>query len=409
MLTPSVRRFPLHLALGILIAGGLASCGDRELGWPACDLEAGLESGPVVGFLPAERAVITFETRGLETTALEYGVAGSAEIRRLPALVQHKRHRFELQGIQPGQSYWYRISRGASVPLRTYELRAPPTDAEAPVRLVALGDFGCGCLPQMRLIRLIESLDPDAVLALGDVAYPRGTRKQVRGRFLRPFGNLLARIPFYAVLGNHDIRTDGGMPLLERLTLPEATPEGGETFYGVNLGCVSLLALDSEHDVRRDAAQVRWLASELAKPQARWRMVMAHRPVYSAGRHGADRRLHDAIVPVMDQYAPDFFLSGHDHNYQRSHPLHGGVRTTDGSGTTYIVSGGGGHELYDVRASDPRFASLISAHHICVLDCAPDHVRIRAIDLEGKVIDAFEHRRPIQRPHVATYAEGVER
>jgi 3',5'-cyclic AMP phosphodiesterase CpdA len=50
--------------------------------------------------------------------------------------------------------------------------------------------------------------------------------------------------------------------------------------------------------------------------------VFFHHSLYSSARHVDDvNDLRTSLVPVMDEYAIDFVLSGHDHFYARSYPL----------------------------------------------------------------------------------------
>ena len=65
-----------------------------------------------------------------------------------------------------------------------------PALARAPV-IVAAGDIACGgdpCTPERRTARLIRSIGPRAVLALGDLQYPDGSLEDFRSSYDRTWG-----------------------------------------------------------------------------------------------------------------------------------------------------------------------------------------------------------------------------
>ncbi len=58
-----------------------------------------------------------------------------------------------------------------------------------------------------------------------------------------------------------------------------------------------------------------------ANPMARWKIVMWHYSIYSAGNHAADspiRAIRRDFIPVMDEYDIDLTLMAHDHVYTRT-------------------------------------------------------------------------------------------
>ena len=63
-----------------------------------------------------------------------------------------------------------------------------------------------------------------------------------------------------------------------------------------------------------------------------------------------------ALAPLFDRFSVDLVVQGHNHQYERTNPIRGGVSTTaapDGAtveparnGTTYICCGSGGRPRY---------------------------------------------------------------
>lgn len=76
-------------------------------------------------------------------------------------------------------------------------------------------------------------------------------------------------------------------------------------------------------------------------------------------------------------------LSGHDHNYQRIFQRN----------MTYIVTGGGGRDLYPVGACPPGTTEPLVAndtdHHFLVLTIKPGSIGVEAIAADGTLIDSF--------------------
>ncbi len=78
-----------------------------------------------------------------------------------------------------------------------------------------------------------------------------------------------------------------------------------------------------------EGAQRRWLEAELASSRANpdldWIVVCMHQVVVSTVDkfNGADRGIRESWVPLFDRYGVDLVLCGHEHHYERSHPIRG--------------------------------------------------------------------------------------
>jgi Esterase-like activity of phytase/Calcineurin-like phosphoesterase/Purple acid Phosphatase, N-terminal domain len=101
-----------------------------------------------------------------------------------------------------------------------------------------------------------------------------------------------------------------------------------------------------------------------ANPTARWRIVMFHHTLYSCADHALDPDIlfrRSAYPPVFDEYHVDVVLSGHDHTYERSYQMLGGMpvsRTADSimavnpRGTLYMtLNSGSGSKFYPLNAA----------------------------------------------------------
>jgi hypothetical protein len=78
---------------------------------------------------------------------------------------------------------------------------------------------------------------------------------------------------------------------------------------------------------------------------------------------------------------------GHDHNYQ--HYLKNGVH--------YVISGGGGAPLYDVNKPDPAITQkVVSIENFVSVSVNGKVASVKAISIDGKILDQFELRSSIQ-------------
>ncbi|MDP9072293.1 MAG: metallophosphoesterase [Actinomycetota bacterium] len=60
--------------------------------------------------------------------------------------------------------------------------------------------------------------------------------------------------------------------------------------------------------------------------------MVLHHPPYSSGKHGSTPGARERLEPILARHDVDLVLAGHDHHYERTHPI---------DGVTYVVSGGG--------------------------------------------------------------------
>jgi 3',5'-cyclic AMP phosphodiesterase CpdA len=145
-------------------------------------------------------------------------------------------------------------------------------------------------------------------------------------------------------------------------------------WYAFTAGSVRVISLNNDDVCYQDGgnsyvrgysggAQKRWLERELKAARANrdidWVVVVMHQVVISTADkfNGADRGVREEWVPLFDRYGVDLVVCGHEHHYERSHPIRGqqandtltpipvatDPATVDTSnGTVHMVIGGGG-------------------------------------------------------------------
>lgn len=321
---------------------------------------------------------------------------------------QRRRHALRVTGLQPATEYAYRLLE-AGQEVASGRLRTAPADDRAPVRFAFLGDSGgqpwwvwlqtspafhlparWHWLPPASMVSRIgarvAAAAPDFVLHLGDIVYPRGWHAHYSTGFFRPFADVMAKAPLYAVLGNHDLMDDEGRQTLANLRLPSSDELGDGRCYSFAWGSLRVIALLCEPDLtgayRDEHLAQQFLLRELDRHSEPWVIVASHLPIRSASRQKNNGPLMATLLPALAEHQVSLYLSGHDHCYQRFGPSE-----RDG-GMTLVVSGGGGKSLYETRP-DPAAAVLQSQYHWCSAEIATDRLSVRAHGVDGGLIDSF--------------------
>jgi hypothetical protein len=277
-----------------------------------------------------------------------------------------------IDGLDPGTRYCHRLESPGGPLTHWASMRTPPSHGTgARGRFVVLGDSGNGSNEQRELARRIESLDLDMILFASDIAYPDGAHDELQSRFFDVYDSVFRRVPVYAAIGNHERESPGAQPFERSLVLP-----GNERFYSLDWGDVHFIVLDTTHI---GAAQAAWLERDLAANTRAIRVVLGHHPPVTSARRGPSRAYLEWFVPILERHRVELVLSGHEHHYERSIPIRG---------VTYVVTGGGGADLYPVGSSW-HTARARSVHHFVLIDVEGSRLTSSAIDISGRVFDRF--------------------
>ena len=198
----------------------------------------------------------------------------------------------------------------------------------------------------------------------------RTTRRSARNR------------PWMPAPGNHENERGNGPIGYQAFQTYFATPrQPGQTdvtrglWYAFTVGSVRVIFLANDDVCLQDGgdsyvhgysngAQKAWLANGVARRPGRdrdidWIVVCMHQVAISTADqfNGADLGIRQEWLPLFDQYGVDLVVCGHEHHYERSHPIRGrqanatltpipaSTRTDvidTSKGTVHMVIGGGG-------------------------------------------------------------------
>jgi hypothetical protein len=187
--------------------------------------------------------------------------------------------------------------------------------------------------------------------------------------------------PWMPSPGNHENELGNGpigyQAYQTYFSVPEAAGQTEVTkglWYAFTAGSVRVVSIANDDICYQDGgnsyvrgysagAQKVWLEQELAAARADrdidWIVVCMHQVAISTADkfNGADLGVREEWVPLFDKYGVDLVVCGHEHHYERSHPIRGqeanqtltpipAATATDvidtTKGTVHMVIGGGG-------------------------------------------------------------------
>jgi hypothetical protein len=285
-------------------------------------------------------------------------------------------YRATLSGLKFDETYTYRVTlNGQTIADATFQTRTKKPQT----RFAVFGDCGTGSGQQAEIAYQVSLHNPQFVLVTGDNVYVRGQENEYRKNFF-PFyltpeaspqtgAPLMRSIPFYMLLGNHDVyssnldKYDDGLAYFYYNDLPLNAPVPKETIvaegadektkafkkntsprypkmanFSFDYGNVHIACLDANDYINPlDLTLIEWLKNDLRNSTADWKIVSFHQPGFNTSKAHYDYQRMRLLAPVLEKLGVDMVLNGHVHNYQRSVPLKF-EPLTDASGYNYIIS-----------------------------------------------------------------------
>ena len=163
---------------------------------------------------------------------------------------------------------------------------------------------------------LIGTLQPAAVLPLGDLQYVAATQADFLGSYDLSWGRFKAIT--HPVAGNHEYLTAGAAGY--RAYFGAAATPAGTTWYSFELGSWHVVVLDATCNkiggCGASSPEQRWLAADLAASTAPCTLALWHQPAFSSSVPGdvpGSLPLWQAVVAG----GADLVLNGHRHQYER--------------------------------------------------------------------------------------------
>ncbi|MFQ6100638.1 MAG: metallophosphoesterase [Anaerolineae bacterium] len=336
---------------------------------PATD--TALVRGPYLQSVTTDSVIVVWETNRPShgevayDATIEYGsVVADAAV--------GTRHAVALTGLAPYAVYHYSIE-SSGVPLSadaTFRTAAGPGQA---FTFVVFGDTRTQHQIHRAVVDRIVAQQPDFAINTGDLV-ANGESLPEWETFFEIEQELMARVPLFPTLGNHERNAPHYFDLFY---LP-----GNEHWYAFDYGDARFVCLqvDGIADFGPGSEQYAWLEATLAANTQPWLFVAFHIPPYSSVQEAFENEVRQPLRPLFERYGVDIVFNGHKHNYERN----------EVNGVTYIVTGGGGAPLYEMREQEPTQAAFALAHHFVLLEVDGHQLKATAISVDGTVLDAFE-------------------
>ncbi|GEP39982.1 hypothetical protein NPS01_36450 [Nocardioides psychrotolerans] len=361
-------------------------------------------------------------------------------------------HHARIGGLRPGTTYRYRIEHGGATGATAASgtFRTAPEKPEA-FRFAAFGDMGVNAAAAAH-VALIRQQEPDFSFVVGDLCYADSSGGTGVGgpdtqdfaewdRWLRQIQPSARSTPWMTTVGNHEMETGNGelgyAGYLDRFSLPRNGVDGAPVTYSFVYGNVGFIALDgndASYEIDRNADylgvdQDRWLVGQLATMRARadldFVVVGFHNCMFCTNLvHGSDGGNRDRWEPIFDRFSVDLVVNGHNHCYERTHPVRDGAPVVEAPrgavvdsrhGTTYLTAGGAGQAVYPVGGQALSYVTIAGGarvpeattwssvtdaqHSIGFVDVTPRdragvaRMRLTALATDGSVIDRVTLRR----------------
>jgi acid phosphatase type 7 len=213
------------------------------------------------------------------------------------------------------------------------------------VVLVGAGDIAdCRDLSGAEATAKLLDQIPGTVMAVGDLAYPDGTKENFEC-YDQTWGRQKTRTR--PAPGNHEFHSSAATPYFDYFGSVAGAP--GDGYYSYELGAWHIVVLNSECvDVGGcgpGSREEKWLRSDLAAHPVACTLAYWHKPLFSSGgAHGNDLEVMPLWQALYDAGA-DVVIGGHDHNYERFAPQNPQGRADPVHGIREFVVGTGGKNL----------------------------------------------------------------
>lgn len=329
-----------------------------------------------------------------ETMRLEYRLSNGGSEVVYPTITAYEaegesgfRYQAELMGLKREADYVYRVVVGAAAGAwHTLSTRANKYRAVIVTDSQCRGDYHVW---QETVRAIVEHAGEVALcLHLGDLVDCGASSYQWK-RWLEGSAQLLADCAFAPVMGNHedyDMAWQMSLPNWYRVLFPvrDNTDEELEGYvYSFDYGDVHYAVLDTQAEElaawKSDwtARQAVWLARDLSTTQAKWKVVLCHKPFGDSD--GAMTAQAREWLAICRAYGVCLIVSGHQHIYAR--------RKTDG--ITVITAGVSGDDVgYEPRqATGNEVIVRCDTANYVTLDVEKERLTLQAVRVDGTVID----------------------
>jgi len=332
--------------------------------------------GPYLQKGTTTSVVVKWRTDSNDSSIIEYGINESYSS-TFSETTPKTEHELEITGLSPDTKYFYRLGNNGSLLSGNTDLyftTHPTIGTEQPYTFWVLGDPGTGGDYDEGLwgddaedvrdayYNYIGNNETNAILFLGDNAYPDGTDDEFQRAVFDIYDDKLKNTIAWSCLGNHEGQYNGPV-YYDIFTFPTNGESGGvqsntESYYSFDYGNIHFIVLNSFDENRAvGSTMYNWAENDIQNTNQKWIVAFWHHPPYSKGSHDSDdngdsggslKEMRENFLPMLEDNGIDLVLAGHSHAYERSYLLNGhyGLSGTFNSTThTFGTNGDGNGKL----------------------------------------------------------------
>jgi len=254
----------------------------------------------------------------------------------------------------------------------------------------------------------VAGIDASFIISTGDNFYPEGVQSVQDPSWQKSFEDVYTHhstyVDWYVVLGNHDYGTNPEAEveyskISARWKMPSRyysihrtignDPSNTVGFYFIDSSPLNTSYYENNSAQRSinilnadSAKQLAWLRTELSNSTDSWKVVVAHHPVYSAGkRYGDTKEMEVAIRGLLNQYKVDLYIAGHEHHLEFDQPK-------KNDSFYQLISGAGSEKTMINPAAKVQFAK--SEYGFATVGIDKNSLLIQFIDWQGNIINSFK-------------------
>ena len=304
-----------------------ASTGEIKLDLQPGDVgKFGIRTGPILGAAGPDYFTVGCRTRMPATVTLQ---CDGRKWTSKPGVI----HLLRADGLKAGREYEYKLvaelaGGKATTSSLSYKVKTLPD--KGPVTFVAFGDARNNPKIWGHIVSESLAFQPAFVMHTGDIIGNGNDYEAWDNEFAKPAEKFLATIPCFYTFGNHE----NNVQMIYQMF---GFPEQGRGNYTQVIGPVQLFAMNRFENWGKGSPALVTMEKQLAASKSPFVFAFTHPPAWSSGSHGNDKLGQEVHYPIYNNYEVTALLAGHDHCYERSEP----------GGTTMLITGGGGANLYN--------------------------------------------------------------
>jgi len=240
-------------------------------------------------------------------------------------------HKVVAADLEPGTMYAYRVgdkAAGKWSDLGTFKT----DDGDDKFSFIAIADVQASSEKNFQFASKVLEAGyrtlPEAEFFMSAGDFVNDCTNEEWEWLFKSFKNIFMNTTAVPIAGNHD----GNLKwhwFENQFNLKKGAGCDGITgvYYSFDYGNAHITVLNSNDMYPMSEQQVNWLQNDINKSDAKWKILVMHRPFYSAGKNvnkPDTMIMRDRLLPIIEKLNIDLIIAGHDHMYYRSKSVKNG-------------------------------------------------------------------------------------